>query len=98
MPSVRTSSVAAGAKNPSLSYIVLNEISFIAIVGLIWCASVCGYWKLMDCPGETASRRIREARARQIVRAGKPQAQDARATKQARPETKSKKTVESKYS
>ena len=37
---------------------------------------------------ETASGRSREACARQIVRAEKPQAQDARATKQARPETK----------
>ena len=40
------------------------------------------------CRCETESGRIREARARQIVRAEKPQAQDARATKQARPETK----------
>ena len=49
------------------------------------------------CRGETASGRSREARARQIVCAGKQQAQDARATKKARPETKSKKTVESNY-
>ena len=47
--------------------------------------------------GETASGRSREARDRQIARAGKPQAQDVRATKQARPETKSKKTVKSNY-
>ena len=52
---------------------------------------------LHDCRGETTSGRSREARARQIARAGKPQAQDARATKKARPETKSKKTVESNY-
>ena len=52
---------------------------------------------LYNCCGETASGRSREARARQIAHAGKPQAQDARATKKARPETKSKKTVESNY-
>ena len=40
------------------------------------------------CRGETESRRSKEARARQIVRAEKPQSQDARATIQARPETK----------
>ena len=50
-----------------------------------------------DCRGETASGRSREARARQIVRAEKPQAQDVRATKQARPKQKSKKALESKY-
>ena len=42
----------------------------------------------INCRGETASGRSREARARQIARAEEPQAQDARATKQARPETK----------
>ena len=46
------------------------------------------YLVLVYCRGETASGRSREARARQIACAGKPQAQDARATKQARPETK----------
>ena len=40
------------------------------------------------CRGETASGRRRKARAPQIARAEEPQAQDARATKQARPETK----------
>ena len=43
---------------------------------------------MYSCRGETASRRSREARARQIARAEEPQAQDVRATKQARPETK----------
>ena len=38
--------------------------------------------------GETASGRRRKARAPQIARAEEPQAQDARATKQARPQTK----------
>ena len=40
------------------------------------------------CRGETASGRRRKARAPQIARAEEPQAQDARATKQARPQTK----------
>ena len=40
------------------------------------------------CRGETASGRSRRARARQIARAEELQAQDARATKQARPQTK----------
>ena len=57
----------------------------------------------MDCRGETASGRSREARARQIARAEERQSQDARATKQARPETKKqegaqvKNTVKLKY-
>ena len=51
----------------------------------------------MNCRGETASERSREERARQIARAGKPQEQNARATKKAHPEKKSKKTVESIY-
>ena len=54
-----------------------------------------------NCRGETASGRSGEARARQIARVEEPQAQDARATKQARPETKKKKkkqqALESKY-
>ena len=33
-----------------------------------------GGWYTNYCRGETASRRIREARARQIARAEKPQA------------------------
>ena len=41
-----------------------------------------------NCRGETASGRRRKARAPQIARAEEPQAQDARATKQARPQTK----------
>ena len=41
-----------------------------------------------DCRGETASGRRRKARAPQIARAEEPQAQDAHATKQARPQTK----------
>ena len=53
--------------------------------------------EFQDCRGEMASRRSREARARQIARAGKPQAQDACATKKARRETKIKKTVKSNY-
>ena len=52
---------------------------------------------LTDCCGETASGRSREAHARQIARAEKPQAQDARAIKKARLEIKSKKTFESIY-
>ena len=51
----------------------------------------------VHCRGETTSGRSREERARQIVRAGKPQAQDARAIKKARLEIKSKKTFESIY-
>ena len=54
-------------------------------------------WKRDHYRGEMASGRSREASARQIARAGKPQAQDARATKKARPDTKSKKTVELIY-
>ena len=49
------------------------------------------------CSDETASGRSREARARQIARAGKLQAQDARAIKKARSEIKSKKTLEAIY-
>ena len=44
--------------------------------------------QLLFCRGETASGRSRKARSRQIVRAEEPQAQDACATKQARPQTK----------
>ena len=40
------------------------------------------------CRGETASGRRRKARAPQIAREEEPQAQDARATKQARLQTK----------
>ena len=40
------------------------------------------------CRGKTASGRSGEAHARQIARSEEPQAQDARATKQARPEKK----------
>ena len=46
------------------------------------------YASLPHCRGETASGRSRKARARQIARAEEPQAQDARVTKQARPQTK----------
>ena len=52
------------------------------------CKISCGRTPGISCRGETASGRSREARARQIARAEEPQAQDARATKQARPETK----------
>ena len=48
MPLVRTSYVVAGAGNPILSYIALNKTSFIAVVGLILFANVCGHYKLMD--------------------------------------------------
>ena len=41
-----------------------------------------------NCRGETTSGRRRKARAPQIARAEEPQAQDARATQQARPQTK----------
>ena len=44
--------------------------------------------QIAHCCGETANGRSREARARQIAHAEEPRAQDARATKQARPETK----------
>ena len=48
MPLLRNSSVVVGAENLSISYIALNATSFIAVIRLILCASVCVHWKLMD--------------------------------------------------
>ena len=56
-----------------------------------------GYPCVTPCRGETASGRSREAHARQIARATKPQAQEALAIKKARSKIKSKKTFESIY-
>ena len=73
-------------------HIIVTDINYMVTI-IIW-----GVWWILQsissCRGETASGRSREARARKIARAGKLQAQDARAIKKARSEIKRKKTLE----